>query len=172
MVQLFFFQDLWKYKAQQDPPLLEAIGEDDSLTVKYLLDHGADPNSHMAKGMSALEVAGLEGSTANMKLLLEHGAQLDARDDYNNNALIVASQYDRLDVVQFLISRGIPLDVVATDGGTALGVAAYEGERKIVSELLRAGVPVAPPPGARSAIELAKQKGYEEIVKLLENWKN
>ncbi len=62
--------------------------------LKYLLDHGADPNVSY-QNLTALNLATSSGQEQRVKLLVDYGAKLDARDGRGQTSLEIAEE--RLD---------------------------------------------------------------------------
>src|ERR1043166_8254232 len=69
-----------------------------------------------------------------------------------------------------LLRYGAEVNAVANDGGTALLLAASEGDTELVQALLRRGADVSAKfnETENSALKLAKEHGYDDVVKLLQ----
>jgi len=94
---------------------LNSFSSDDQIDkVRWLLDHGADPNRPARSGETLLMAAAKDGHTALAKLLLERGADPNATKDID-----------------------FGLGVVTKD--TALKMAQHYGHREIVDALKAAG---------------------------------
>jgi ankyrin repeat protein len=66
--------------------------------VRYLLDHGADPNRRFDYSSDAhytlLAYAAFDGNLTLVRLLVEHGADVNLRDDRGYTAILLASYCD------------------------------------------------------------------------------
>ncbi len=75
--------------------------------VKYLLQHGADPDGESALcGSSALLVASGQGDVKTMELLVAAGADINHRDCQGWSALMHACNKGHLSAVEFLLKNG------------------------------------------------------------------
>jgi len=94
-------------KPSDNPVLLRSAGLlVDVKLLKFLLDHGADPNTRGRHGKTALMEAAENGHVEAVKLLLAHGANVSARADYdcNNTALKLAERERTPEIVTLLRS--------------------------------------------------------------------
>lgn len=141
--------------------------------VKWLLDHGADPNANLVSlTRSALDVAVIHASTEVAGLLLQHGAETKGV-----NSLKLAAAYGRLDMIPFLLDHGVGIDEIPeneyiTDAereaglGTALHEAAKSGQASAVSLLLDRGAdPGIKDSRGKTALECAKELDDLAVVK-------
>ena len=145
--------------------------------VRFLLSRGADPTFCDWNGMmmSALEKAASIGNVPALEAILDAGADLKTR-----GALFYAASSGNLDVIELLLSRGadineIPSDELIVDKfhdqglGTALCVAASKGETEAVKLLLKRGAdPGIKHENGKSAMELAREKGHDDCVAILQ----
>jgi ankyrin repeat protein/cytochrome c len=86
-------------------PLMQAVLDGDTSSVRLLLDNGSDPNIRNEAGATALmwAVDDLEKT----RLLLDRGADVNARsDDGRTPLLIAAGQFGCNSVVKLLLDRG------------------------------------------------------------------
>lgn len=77
------FKQFWVNESEWNDelgPLPDAVAHNDLKAVKTLLSSGANPNIKDAHGMSALEIAVLNGNYEIVELLVSHGAKPDAID--------------------------------------------------------------------------------------------
>lgn len=153
-----------------------AVGEDKLSHVKYLLEHGADPNANLRGDLyTALEIGAMFASPAVLDLLLMQGAQAEHR-----SALNKAASSGRLDILGLLLDKGAAIDAIPDNEnvadlvhqsgiGTALHDAAEAGKADAVQLLLdrRANKFVKDTAG-QTAREVALKKGHHECAKLLE----
>jgi ankyrin repeat protein len=83
--------------------------------VKYLLEHGADPNHHRERGWYALNHAIARDNNLNIiELLLDHGAD-PARADEGRSATVRAARKGRADVLAALERRGFTVELHGVD---------------------------------------------------------
>lgn len=95
-----------------------------SRIVRFLLEHGADPNLvNLDKG-TALVGAARGDFLKTVKVLCEHGAEINAVDDRNINALYCALLSGDKGTVKFLLERNIRCDVSPPSMGGDLAEAA------------------------------------------------
>lgn len=70
-----------------------AVAVRDHVTMKMLLERGANPNSRQQLGFTPLHGAASHGDIEMAKLLIEHGADRDARTDDGKDAAAIAEKY-------------------------------------------------------------------------------
>ncbi|MEO7718757.1 MAG: ankyrin repeat domain-containing protein [Capsulimonas sp.] len=124
--------------------LMAAVDMNDLVSVKKLLEKGADVNARTKQfptGGSALYNAvmagGLKssGALAMTNVLLEHGAVVDAADADGTTPLMLAAQMDNLGVVQALLARGADPSLRDKRGWSAIRWAAGRGWSDVVTVL-------------------------------------
>jgi ankyrin repeat protein len=138
--------------------------------IKYLLEHGADPNRMTRWGFTALHQAVRRDNwVGNIELLLDHGAdpKIAAKSD-NNSAISIAARRGRADVLQTFERRGISIEL----GGVEDLIAACarndaarirfiaEHEPHLVRELIAKG--------GKLLAEFAGTGNREGVVRLLD----
>ena len=135
--------------------------------MKWLLDHGADPNIKGPKYPSPLATAALEPLSPVFDILISRGAELDPE------ALFLAMSprgKGCIPVMEYLINRGIEIDTISPKLGTPLHYAVSLGSkgREKLELLLRQGADrtVINLAGFTPA-ELARQKGYTDFFEIL-----
>ncbi len=83
--------------------------------VKYLLEHGADPNHTRSRGWHPLHHAiARDNSLQIIELLLDHRADPTIQDE-GTTAVELAARKGRGDVLEVFARRGIPLDLRGVD---------------------------------------------------------
>ena len=106
-----------------EPPLLDAIRNDDPASVQRLLAGGADVNARDDTGATPLMYAALYGgSTSVVQLLVDKGAEVNATNSNGSTALMWAAANTAK--VRLLLEHGAAVDARTTDGTTALVAAA------------------------------------------------
>lgn len=105
--------------------------EERAVTVKFLVDAGADVNAedesymYCLPGMRPLHQVARMGNQAVeiYDLLLDNEAELDSKDEDGRTPLFFAVQSDNVYFVQRLIEKGAKVDEVDNDGSTPLHIA-------------------------------------------------
>jgi ankyrin repeat protein len=128
---------------------------------------------------TALSEAARWGESDMVRQLLEQGIAVDSRDEEGGTALMNAASAGEMQIMRLLLKRGADVNAVQENKGyTPLiwGLAALHSERKylaIVSTLLATGADVTiRTRDGRTAIDFAKERGSEELLKLLESAKD
>jgi hypothetical protein len=122
----------------------------------------------------ALVTAAEKGNVRSARALIRSGVDVNGRgvgDDVapSNRPLAVAAEHGHLDVVELLLAAGARVDSCCCSCVTALHYAIRGGHVKIVARLLEAGAdPTLRQEGRLSPLELARQSGNPEIVRILE----
>ena len=118
--------------------------------------------------------AAQRGDTPAIGRLLDLGAPLDARDTQGRTALLVATHGNRVEAAKVLIEAGVDVNHLNRLHWTALLEAVILGDGgprhvEIVRRLLAAGADtkIADKDGV-TALEHARQRGYQDIAALLE----
>ncbi len=143
--------------------------------AQLLVAHGADVNLQADHLDSPFLYAGASGQTALVKLYLANGARFDVFNRYNGSALIPACERGHIETVRVLVNtKGYPVDHVNRLGWTALleAVILGDGSKKYqqIVQILKDGganLRIADKDGI-TALQHAKNRGYQEIVHLLQ----
>jgi ankyrin repeat protein len=143
-------------------PIQAAAMEKHWGTVKKLIDAGANVDLPGADNLgTALYSAADQGNGDMVQMLIDAGANLDIQDGRCGSAIQVASYLGRQDVVALLILSGANVNV--------RGVVREVGKYKD-------GIFVRDTWGGdtlllryRSALNIAREEGFDRIVKLLED---
>lgn len=107
-------------------------------------------------------------------MTIDAGADVKSTNRYGGTALIPASEHGHVSTIRILIAAGVPVDHVNDLGWTAMHEAIILNDGgpdqvKAVRLLLEAGAdPSITENGGLTARELAEQKGYDEIVAVID----
>ncbi|WP_245858792.1 ankyrin repeat domain-containing protein [Chryseomicrobium excrementi] len=158
-------------------PLLIATHKNYVEVAKLLIDAGADINQQDSIQDSPYLYAGAQGKTEILKYMIENAEpNHTVVNRYGGNALIPAAEKGHLENVKILLEDGkADIDHQNNFGYTALieAVALTDGSelyQEIVQELLNynANKELRDNRG-KTALDYAKEMGYTEMVKLLED---
>lgn len=140
-------------------------------TISPIPIDSLDINEKNSDGNTALHLAGAAGNYNLTKILLDNGADITLVNKHQQTCLHTASQYSRYQIVKLILrsSAGDILDVKDNHGETALMYGAKLGDGKLVESLLS----FEPQLNIKNengmiALDIAKEKMYLGIVKLLE----
>lgn len=143
--------------------------------VIALIDGGADPNALDNQRYDIVTIAAVADDVRLVRLALTLGADPTAvTSPYDGTALIAAAHLGHVEVVRALTGAGAPPDHVNNLGWTALIEAIVLGDggpRHVatVEALLRAGASrTIADRGGVTPLELARQRGFDAMVDLLE----
>lgn len=140
-----------------------------------LIAYGADVNQQADNKDTPFLYAGATGRTDLLKLFIAHGPRFDIYNRYNGTALIPACERGYVAAVRLLANtEGFPIDHINRLGWTALLEAVLLGNggpdhQQCVQILKDAGadINIADKDGV-TPLQHARQKGYKEIVRILE----
>lgn len=169
--------------------LMEAATDNKHETVHVLLEEGADPYIYDNNGNTALTLAIINNSDDAIKTMLNNKIDVNAKAIKSAwPPFVSAADKGNLEIVSLLIDAGADINVCKDNNGfTPLVAAADKGHTKIVRFLLEKGANPhsedtslnatakkygikLPSIQARTALSCAKEKGYEDIVKLINQY--
>jgi ankyrin repeat protein len=161
--------------ANSRTPLHVAVFRRQQAAAQALLRLGANPNAKDAQQYDIVTIAAVQNDLDMLKLALAGGGSArNITSPYDGTALIAAAHLGHVEVVRTLIAAGAPLDHVNNLGWTALIEAVVLGNGgknhiETVEALVKAGadVDIKDRQGA-TALSHARQRGYSEMIKLLE----
>ena len=125
-------------------PLFNAGESNNVALLEILLKAGADPNAQDETTLRALHYTARRGSTKTAVALIEAGAEINAQDQYGFTALHEAVLGNYPELVKELLARGADATIKLTKG--------YK-----------------PYTNQETALEIASDKGFAEIVQIIEN---
>lgn len=155
-------------------PLIQATKQNQPVIARLLIDAGADVNAKDSMQDSAFLYAGAEGLDEILQLTIDGGADVKSTNRYGGTALIPASEHGHVSTVKMLIAAGVPVDHVNKLGWTAMHEAIILNDGgpdqvETVRLLLEAGAdPDITENDGLTSRELAVQKGYDEIVAVID----
>jgi ankyrin repeat protein len=150
-------------------PLMIACAENQSATVKHLLEAGANANAENAMGRTPVMFAANYGLTEIVEMLARAGADLNARsnDELKRPAIIAASLNGHAETASALIKLGADPDMAEANGFTALlNVAGEDGSADVIKALLDGGADVNAGSPAGTPLSVAGAAGVVEKVEL------
>lgn len=155
--------------ANPDDELGNAIVAADLQRVRYLLDHGANPNVRFGDGYTPLGNATRFGFDDVATYLAEHKADANLADQSHWTPLMYAAWADDPDAVRMLVAHGAKHAASEDQGLTPLAVAAENGKVKAAAALIENGADVNQPvgKGGYTPLMLASMSGSAETVDLL-----
>lgn len=155
--------------------LLLATRANDVEAARALIAAGTDVNAKDIIADTPFLYAAAEGRLAILRLILATGrADLADTNRYGGNALIPAAHHGHPEVVRELLKTNIAVDHVNRLGWTALleTIILSDGgptHQDIMAQLIAAGADVNLKDGEGvSPLTHARQRGYTEMVKMLE----
>jgi len=150
-----------------------ALG-DPVAVARTLINAGADVDLQDAERNNPLLVCGVTGSVAMLREVLRADPDVRITNRFGGTALIPASERGHVEMVRALLQTDVDVDHVNRLGWTALLEAVILGDggpahRQIVQLLVDAGADlgIADSDGV-TALEHARERGYDEIAQTLE----
>jgi len=147
------------------PPLFQAVVENNTEIAEYLIDHGA--NLNYPQDWNPLEIAPYTSNNIEMvKLLIARGA--DINSGVGLTALQASISAGRRDIFDLLIQLGADVNLKDLDGYTPLYFAIHDDDTGFMRILIANGADVNTKyPGGETLLQSATITGRTESVKLL-----
>jgi ankyrin repeat protein len=160
-------------------PLHVAAFASDEAAVTALVELGADPNRLENDKYDIITIAAVAGDAEMVRLAASLGGNsANVTSIYDGTALIAASHLGHVEVVAALIEAKAPLDHINNLGWTALLESVILGDggpRHVATAraLVEAGadISIADRQG-RTPLDHARQRGYADMITLLEQAQN
>jgi ankyrin repeat protein len=156
-------------------PLHVAAYASQPSAMRALVAAGADPNALEQDRYDIVTIAAVANDLPTLKLALELGASpRNVTSRYDGTALIAAAHLGHVEIVRELIRAGAPLDHINNLGWTALIESIVLGDggprhTATLAALVDAGANVnLPDRSGATPLQLARGRGYREMVALLE----
>ena len=156
-------------------PLHVAVYQRQHDAARALIRLGADPNKFEIDRYDIITIAAVANDVPMLRIALEGGGNPKAvTSRYDGTALIAAAHLGHAEIVRMLIAAKAPLDHVNNLQWTALieSIVLGNGGRNhtdTLRALVEAGANINIPDGSGSTpLKLAKTRGYQEMVAILE----
>jgi ankyrin repeat protein len=149
--------------------LMKEAQRGDVAAMKQLIASGADVNERNRYGWTALMHAARSGHADAARALLDAGSNVEIRDESGATPLIRAATKGHADVVALLLERGAAPNTVDSNGWSALMWAVNREHADVVRALIAGGADVNLRADGRTAMQVAKMQGSNEILQLLQN---
>lgn len=148
--------------------LVDAVLGNDPQRVRYLLDHGADPDKVAELDYNALQTAVREGHLTIAEMLIDHGAKLDQLDKDGWSPLMFAVYRNNPEMVDLLLRKGANKNAYGGSGWNPLSVAITYGDAERVKQLVDAGADVnAANAAGYTPVMFATAKSADGVLDLL-----
>jgi ankyrin repeat protein len=125
--------------ADHESALHFAMFNDDSHTVRNLLDAGADPTSKDGHGMTPISVGALFGSIYAIKVLKEGGVDVSVRSHSGASPMHLAAYNGHVDVIKVLKEAGADVSAQDDNGNTPMHFAMQNKHMNAIKALKEAG---------------------------------
>ena len=147
---------------------IESIKKDDPITVKALIDAGADVNAKDKLGEAPLHIAAVRGYNEITSLLIAEGADVNTRNQHGLTPLHAAAWSGHKETVALLIAKGANINAKDEDGVTPLHVSALSGAQKTMALLIDKGADVnARNKDGMTPLHAAALTGQKKAIELL-----
>ena len=136
--------------------------------VKDLIAKGENLDEKNASGTTLLIDAAHQGYSKIVEILVSGGANVNATNSVNGkSALYEASTNGYLEIVKYLYEASADINAKDSEGITPLMMASFGGHIDLVKYLVDNGADVNTEIQGRTALDVAKQRGQQDLVDLL-----
>jgi len=156
-------------KSVLDTALCSAAQRGDVRTVRFLLDHGVDPNARLREGhlVTPLQFAARGGHVEVARLLLDHGADVNTKASCDLTALHWAAENGDIPTIRLLLDHGADVNAIDLDfRGNAL-LFALENEHWEAAKLLILSGSDANGVAELGLVPLDMATGHKDLTDLL-----
>ncbi len=155
--------------APADPPLIEAVKNQDTTAVRALLQERADVNAPQPDGATALHWAAYHDDQATADLLIRAGANVNATNELGATPLWLACTNGSAAMIETLLTAGADPNTALPEGETPLMTASRTGIAGAVRLLLAHGADVNVTEHSRgqTALMWALAQHHHEVVRAL-----
>jgi len=156
-------------------PLHHATYQEDKDLADFLLTHGANPDILEKQGLgnAAIHIAVKKENLEMVKCLAKWSADVTITQNiqFGYSPLHFASREGFYKIAKFLLNEGAEIDQCSLgDNLTAIYLAACNNNEALVSLLLKKGADISiVSTVGKSPLSIAKEKGFDNIVKILKN---
>lgn len=111
----------------------------DALWIRFLTEHGANPNIRNKQGVSPLQMAVTLGYAEGVDALLKAGADVEVSNVAGETPLIAAVHSRDIPIIRMLLEKGANADRTDNSGRTARDYAALlKGNSQVMDEIEKA----------------------------------
>jgi ankyrin repeat protein len=158
------------YAAAPATSVVDAAMHGNKDTVRALLKDGADVNTALGDGMTALHWAAQKGDVELAKMLLYAGANVKATTRVGGyTPLLIASRNGDASMVETLVTAGADPNSATTNATTALMLASANGKADAVRALVAGGADVNATERVKgeTALTFAAANGRADVIRIL-----
>ena len=148
-------------------PLHLAILKDHKHTIRYLLEHEANPNVSTSDGRNAVHLASDNGNEEILQLLIEYRADFTTRDDKGKTAALIAAEGGKDGCIAILARQGVNLDQRDNYGEVPMTKAASLGHASTVKELIKNGASFGTNLWKFDGLEIACLNGKDDVAAVI-----
>ena len=160
---------------KQEIDLFEAAAIGDFSTLKHHISVNPEGlNAYSVDGFTPLGLACFFGHNEVASFLVDEGANvnLPSNNDFKVSPIHSACAISSMEIAKLLIDNNADVNVRQSSGVTALHSAAHHGELGLVKLLVENGADVkAKDEKNRNPIDMAAEKGFDEVVSFLKSIK-
>ncbi len=150
---------------------IKSTKKENSVTLKAILDCGANVNLIDSNGWTALHHAAEKGDLEAAEILLDSGADVNSFSNARKTPLHLASFYNQTKMIELLLKRGAQMEFESEDKCTAIHYAAKKGNIDCVKVLLHAGAKIYKRDTRLwTALHYAAYNGHGKVVNYLLFW--